>query len=309
MRLVLLGNFSTPHSTEQHHRQALEDLGHDVVCLQEGKATAGQVVSQARGSSFLVWVHTHGFKTPGGIVPALRELKRHGTPTIAYHLDLWMGLDREKDLTEGHPYLSDVSHFFTVDSRMADWLNSHTGVRGHYLTAAVAHRECYAWDGERDIPVAFVGSHHYHAAWPYRNELIARLADRYGDDFHLIPGRGPAVRGADLNRLYSRTQVVVGDTLCPGFDYPDYWSDRAYETLGRGGFLIHPRITGMKDQFVDGVHLRYYDYNDWDSLFGLVDYYLANPEHREEIRATGHAEVHAYHTYIHRWKTILETLR
>jgi spore maturation protein CgeB len=102
--------------------------------------------------------------------------------------------------------------------------------------------------------------------------------------------------------------VVVGDTLCPGFSYPGYWSDRVYETLGRGGFLVHPRIAGLERQFTDGEHLAYYDYTDFDGLFAVIDRYLDDPAERESIRAFGHAEVHRNHLYIHRWQTILETL-
>lgn len=307
MKIALLGNFTSPHTSEWHHAQALDDLGHQVSRLQEGQVTAGQLVSSARGSDLLVWVHTHGWATRGGIVPVLAELRRHGTRTLAYHLDLWHGLARQRDLDEGHPFLTGVDHFFTVDRRMAEWITDHSQAVGHYLPAAVAHRECWmAPSPSPDLDVVFVGSHRYHPEWPYRNELIARLHDRYGDRFHLVPGRGQPVRGAALNRLYGRTQVVVGDTLCPGFAYPDYWSDRVYETLGRGGMLVHPRVPGLDIQFRDGEHLAFYDYNDWTGLFDQVDRYLQHPADREAVRRSGHAEVHRSHTYLHRWTTILE---
>ena len=307
MRIAILGNFSVPYTTEQHHAQALTDLGHDITALQEGSTTAARLVAAARTADLLVWIHTHGWDTPGGILGALRELRRANTPTIAYHLDLWRGLGRERELTGGHPYLSGVQDFFTVDPGMADWFNQHTQVRGHYLTAAVAHRECWiAPAPKRDLDVVFVGSHRYHPEWSYRNHLLLRLTERYGERFHVIPGARGQVRGSALNRLYGRTKVVVGDTLCPGFDYPGYWSDRVYETLGRGGFLVHPRVAGMEQQFTDGTHLSYYDYNDFTGLFERIDHYLTHDSERETIRAHGHAEVHANHTYLQRWQTILD---
>lgn len=307
MRIAFLGNFDVSYSTETHHAQALTDLGHEVICLQEGVATAGEVLAQARSASLLVWVHTHGWETPGDITPALQEIKRAGIPIITYHLDLWKGLAREADMATG-PYWGLLDHFFTVDQLMADHLNAATGITGHYLPAAVSHRECYAVEAPRDLDVVFVGSHHYHPEWPYRQELIGHLTDRYGDRFHLFPGTAPAVRGRDLNLLYARTKVVVGDTLCLGYDYPHYWSDRVYETLGRGGFLIHPRITGLETQFADGLHLRFYDYGNFDQLFGLIDHYLDHDQEREAIRADGHSHTHTYHTYLQRWVSILNTL-
>ena len=202
-----------------------------------------------------------------------------------------------------------MDHFFTVDPGMADWITANTTAAGHYLQAAVAHRECWMAPAPvQDLDVVFVGSHDYHPAWPYRNELIGRLYGRYKDRFHLIPGQGKPVREAALNRLYGRTKVVVGDTLCPGFRYPGYWSDRIYETLGRGGFLIHPRIPGLDVEFRDGEHVVFYDYNDWSGLYDKIDHYLRFPVNREAIRHAGHTEVHRSHMYTHRWNTILETI-
>ena len=308
MRIAFVGNWGVSYSTEQHHAQALTDLGHNVLCLQEGVASADEILGASRNCELVVWVHTHGWETPGGIENALLEIKLLGIPVITYHLDLWMGLERQKDMEAG-PYWHLLDHFFTVDKIMADYLTEHTPIQGHYLPAAVAHRECYAVRAPRDLDVVFVGSHNYHPEWAYRQELIGKLRGGYGDRFHLFPGdNAPAVRGRDLNLLYARTKVVVGDTLCIGYDYPHYWSDRIYETTGRGGFLIHPKITGLETQFTSGEHLEFYDYGDFDQLFGLIDHYLYADYEREEIRAAGHSHTHANHMYIHRWQTILDTL-
>lgn len=307
MRIAFIGNFQVPYSTEQHHVQALSDLGHDILCLQEGKVTTNEIIGAISICELVVWVHTHGWETPGGIDTALLEAKRLNIPVITYHLDLWMGLERQKDMKTG-PYWNLIDHFFTVDKAMAEYLNYYTPIQGHYLPAAVSHRECYAVDAPRDLDVVFVGSHNYHPEWGYRQELIGNLREHYGDRFHLFPGEGPAVRGRDLNLLYARTKVVVGDTLCIGYDYPYYWSDRIYETTGRGGFLIHPKIVGLETQFADGLHLRFYDYGNFDQLFLLIDHYLKHDKEREAIRADGHSQTHAYHTYLQRWQTILKTL-
>jgi hypothetical protein len=308
MKIAFLGNHDVSYSSETHHCQALEDLGHEVIRLQEGRATADEIAGTVRDScALVVWVHTHGWDTPGGVDTALLEARRLGVPVITYHLDLWIGLARQEDMTTG-PYWNLLDHFFTADRVMAEYLTYHTPIRGHYLPAAVSHRECYAVRAPRDLDVVFVGSHRYHPEWPYRQDLIGILGEHYGDRFHLFPGDGPAIRGRDLNLLYARTKVVVGDSLCLGYDYPYYWSDRVYETLGRGGFLIHPTITGLQTQFTDGAHLRYYDYGDFGQLFSLIDHYLENGEERESIRADGHAHTHRHHTYLHRWTTILDTL-
>jgi spore maturation protein CgeB len=108
--------------------------------------------------------------------------------------------------------------------------------------------------------------------------------------------------------LYASTKVVVGDTLCPNFKYPDYWSDRIYETLGRGGFLIHPYIKGLEKEFEDKKHVVFYEYNNWNQLQDLINYYLENDKEREKIRKAGHELVKKSYTYKNRWQSILKEL-
>ena len=157
--------------------------------------------------------------------------------------------------------------------------------------------------------VVFVGSKKYHPEWPYRTHLINWLDKNYGSRFeHYGNGGIESIRGIRLNKLYWSTKVVVGDTLCLNFNYPDYWSDRIYETLGRGGFLIHPYIPGIEKEFVDKQHVVFYEYGNFDQLKELIDYYLTHDEEREAIRLAGHELVKDKYTYKHRWEVILKEL-
>lgn len=309
LRIVLLGNHQVPYSSESHHALSLEELGHQVVRLQEGKATGDDIVSATSGADLFVWIHTHSWPTEG-IDYALAILKYRQIPVVAYHLDLYMGLERWQEY-QHDPYLQSVDHFFTVDRLMADWLNNNTPTKGHYLPAAVFGPECYLTQTTPDVnyDVVFVGQRNYHPEWPYRPRLIFRLEEMYGDRFIQYGGDGAGtIRGRDLNQVYSNSKVVVGDSLCLSFDYPDYFSDRVFETLGRGGMLVHPRIPGLERYFTDGEHLVLYDYNDFDQLKGIVDHLLAHPQEREEIRRKGHEHVKNNHTYQRRWEQILDTL-
>lgn len=85
-------------------------------------------------------------------------------------------------------------------------------------------------------------------------------------------------------------------------------SDRVYETLGRGGFLIHPWIDGMELEFQDCEHLVYYEYGDFAGLKAKIDYYLEAHEERECIRSAGHEYVKRHCTYMHRMAAILEAV-
>jgi hypothetical protein len=306
LRIAFLGNFAVDHSSETHHAKTLEHLGHTVSRLQESRPDSQQIVSAALESDLFIWVHTHGWHT-SGMGELLAELRARRIPSMTYHLDLWLGLHRQGDMKTDDVW--GIDHFFTVDRLMADYLNANTPVFGHYLQAGVYEPECSMFYGIRDNDVIFVGSKGYHPEWPYRPQLINWLAATYGPRFQHHGGDGlGTVRGHALNQLYANTKVVVGDTLCLEFDYPDYWSDRAYETLGRGGFLIHPYVAGMERHFADGEHLVFYEYGDFDELKFLIDYYLEHDEEREKIRRAGHEHVKANHTYTQRWASILDTL-
>jgi hypothetical protein len=314
MRACFLGNFGVDYSSESHHAKSLESLGVEMIRLQEPKASYSAIIGEALRSDLFIWVHTHGWDTPG-IKTALENIKLAGIPIITYHLDLYMPIPQRWRQYQDSPYLAQLDHFFTVDPKMADWLNENTGTQGHYLPAGVFGEECYISDqhSPHANDVIFVGSKGYHDCWPYRAKLIDWLRDTYGDRFTHVGGDGDTgtIRGAALNAVYANSKVAVGDTLCPDFDYPGYWSDRVYETLGRGGFLIHPYISGMEGHFKQGEHLQYYEYGDFELLKYQIDKYLDDPDWQpigEKTRRAGHEHVKANHTYAHRWQTILDTV-
>jgi hypothetical protein len=309
-KITFLGNFRVDFTTESHHAKTLESLGHTVFRLQESEATSEEILENAVRSNLFVWVHTHRWKTKGQrtMEEVLSILKQKNIPSMTYHLDLWFGLDRQKDLNN-NPVYKNIENFFTVDKKMADWFNNNTQVKGHYLSGGVYDKECYYTPSNLEHDVIFVGSKIYHPEWEYRPKLIRFLGRTYQNKFELYGKDGiKSVRGHDLNELYASTKVVVGDTLCINFDYPDYWSDRIYETLGRGGFLIHPYIKGLEREFENKKHLVFYEYGNWDQLKSLVDYYLEHEEEREEIRKSGHELVKNNYTYKNRWEHILKEI-
>jgi len=304
MRIVFLGNHSVDYSSETHHANTLEGLGHQVVRLQEPSTAASEILAHGLSSDMFVWVHTHGWDIPG-MDQVLDGLRKHRVPSVTYHLDLWKGLKRERDIRSG-PYWR-LDHFFTVDKLMAQWLNDNTPVKGHFLPPAVYDKECYISDepSEQANDVIFVGSKGYHPEWPWRPELIRWLRKTYGSKFTHVGGDGDTgtLRGDDLNRVYARSKVAVGDTLCLGFDYPHYVSDRYFEAPGRGGFQIFPRIEGT-----DWLDMPRFTYGDFDGLKAMIDHYLEHDDAREESRLAVHEQVKDHHTYRNRWTEIIKTV-
>lgn len=317
MRIAYIGNFEPRHSTENHVRLSLEHLGHEVLKIQENRTSMDQLELVLPQADLVLYTRTWGL--PGApMLDLWARLKARGIPTVSYHLDLYRGLART-DLYERLAPLGITSpaddpfwkteFCFTVDGdpESALWFQEH-GINHHWMRAGVYHAECYRVHAPERYPVLFVGSYGYHPEWPYRPQLVDFLAATYGRQFTRLGPPDNTVRNHDLNEAYGASRVVVGDSLVPGFTHRKYWSDRVYETLGRGGFLIHPWIDGMDWEFTDREHLVYYEFGDFAGLRKLVDYYLLAHEEREAIRAAGHERVRERCTYVHRMASILEVV-
>lgn len=311
MRIVILGNFKYEFTSESHHAKSLESLGHTVVKLQELSATKQQLLEEGLKSDLVVVIHTHGWDTPGNMTWQYisREFKKRSIPFITYHLDLWLGLHREKDLQD--EYYQSLHHFFTVDKLMADWMNKNTRIKGHYLPPGVFHKECIMMSQRRvGYDIVFTGSRQYHPEYPYRTQLVDFLKDTYGRRFLHIGNDGEVSqrRGLPLNQIYADAKIAVGDTLNIDFNYPYYFSDRLTEQAGRGAFQIFPNIKGVEDLYVNGEEIVLYEHGNLEDLKQKINYYLDHPAEREKIRRAGFERTKRDHTYRERWKTIIELL-
>lgn len=309
MRITFLGNFEVSFSSENHHALSLESLGHDVIKLQENRATTQEILDNALKSQLFIWVHTHGWETRGHrtLKEVFNILRASKVPTISYHLDLYMGIERWNEYKDSE--LFNIDHFFTVDPQMAKWLNENTKVKGHFVPAGVYDKECYIDNVPITKDVIFVGSRGYHPEWKWRPQIIDWLKETYKDRFEHWGGDGlGVVRGKELNKLYAETKIVIGDTLSPNFNYPNYFSDRLFETTGRGGFIIFPYIKGIEDYFDLEKELITYTFGNFDDLKQSIDYFLEHDEEREKIRRAGFERTKRDHTYKNRWQEILKII-
>ncbi|QOR55440.1 MAG: hypothetical protein SHS37scaffold145_91 [Phage 71_18] len=310
--VAYVGNFAPSWSTENHVKLSLEEHGVLVVPFQESELHAGTDGgwltladrAAAAGADMLLWTRTWQHERPEEQDAALVAVRAAGIPSASYHLDLYVGLDREEQIGREAFWRTDV--VCTADGALSDeeWA-SRFGVNHRWVRPGVLRAECVPGTPNARLygaDVAFVGSFgHYHAEWPYRQQLVTWLQRTYGRRFGRWPrGAGRRIHSQALNDLYASVKVVVGDSLCLGFDRPRYWSDRVYETVGRGGFLIHPRIEGLTDEFVDGEHLRLYTFGDYAELRGLIDYYVRHDDERQAIAAAGQAHVREHCSYTNR---------
>lgn len=303
MRVVYAGDFSQPWHTESYVAREIETLGHHVDRWHGGPM--GHLTDLCDGAHLLVLQANGGLPATGGSF--LRAIESAGTVTASYHLDLYRGLGRGRRVDTDIMWRT--QHVFTADGDPAAqaWFRSKC-VNHSWLPAACATAACVsgACRDDYDYDVVFVGAEHYHREWPWRRTLIGRLRSAYGARFRLFDHH-PPTRGLDLNDLYATARVVVGDSLMLDGS-SGYWSDRYYETVGRGGFLVAPDVPGIRAHFTHGEHLCLVEPQNWEHMRSAIDYYLTHQDEAREIAAKGQAHVRANHTYRHRAEKMFATV-
>lgn len=312
MKVAYIGNHSVDFSTESHIARALEHNGHSVIRLQEQDVWRGWAITDPAhvnrlGADFVLWTHTHDLGPPETHEDQYDVLTACEIPVVAYHLDRWWGLSREHQLDE--PFFQ-CDLVVTADGGDHDW--GSRGIEHVWLPPAVSLAECAPGTYRRELAsdVAFVGSWQggYHHEWTHRPALIDWLRGTYGERVRFWPQHGqPAVRGQMLRDVYASTKVLVGDSCLVG-GATHYWSDRIPETIGRGGFLLHPYVEGLEEQFTilgDGKHLVTYTPFDWTALKTNIDYFCWDNPQRIRIAQRGRAHVLAEHTYEHRMEQLV----
>jgi len=293
---------------------ALEANGVEVVPAQED--TFGWNPHMAKNCDAVIWTHSHHFTNPEiypDIENFLDEMREQRRPTIAFHLDRWLGLGREVQLAYDPYFL--CSLVITADGGHDDVWPTY-GINHLWMPPAISHV-----DAEREVEatshvlrqkkVGFVGSWHgYHLEWPWREQMVLWLRRTYGSKLALYPVYGRSLRGKDLSVFYRCVPVIVGDScLAPRADgkpITNYWSDRIPETIGRGGFLLHPYVKGIDEHFTPGEHFVTYEPYDFDALKELIEYWGEHVEERWKIAQAGHEHVLAHHTYKHRIRDVLK---
>lgn len=334
MRIAYVGNFEPEYSTENDVRKAFEHLGHEVIKLQEGdkfnpnKASFETVREVALSSDMLLWTGTWGDAyNLGDVLDLFHELALRKIPSATLHLDTFWGTSRGGRKWWLEPMFH-TAYIFTADGDYQEEWKAF-GKNHVWLPPAVRHdavhfgkfREEYACD------VGFAGSNgrgYHEDVWTYRKELVDNLrsmCQRNGWTFKNPGGDQEKIsRNDDMNDFYASAKITVGDSLCLKKEDSHYWSDRVPEAIGRGGFLIMPRIKALnardlpKDD-VNGLftHETMYDWGDWADLENKIKYWLDDYNNSNQSKyklhtLAGLTRVEKYHTYVNRAQTIIETV-
>lgn len=289
MKIVYLGNFENPFSdaTEKHIASSLEALGHEVVRINEKDYKISDVLAH-KGDLFLF--HKGGTST-GSDLPKLIELLNKVTcKKVFWYFDkvyqeriLWM--ETVIPFVD-HGFLTDETYIRRNNYRNISVLRQGVGDAHAHLGE---FKERYMND------IVFLGS-----VYGDRDKFTNALEQVYGQRFRIING----IFGNKLNDLCASTKVFVAP-IFPQDNF--YWSSRVYQILGAGGFLIHPRFEGLKEEFTKEELVTFTDGND---LREKIDYYLDpnNEEERNRIRLAGHKKVIEKYKYSDRVKEMMSRI-
>jgi len=242
----------------------------------------------------------------------LRLARDRKIPVVGYHLDIWFGLAREGQVAT-EPFF-EVELLITADGGHDD-LWKDMGVNHVWFPPAISRDEAKLgiFREEFASDVAFVGSHDggYHRESEHRHALVQWLRLNFRDRCEFWPKHGQhAIRGTDLQDLYASAKVVVGDSCFTGTGLRRYVSDRLPESMGRGAYLLHPRVGGVTDGSLwqEGAHLQCWDAFDWNELGHLIESSLSNDNLRHNIAEQGRKHTLAFHTYEHRMSQLVDLL-
>ena len=143
-----------------------------------------------------------------------------------------------------------------------------------------------------------------------RESFIAEMRATYGDRFYHV-SRG--VHREELGRLIANSSIVVA----PDSPVTDrYWSNRVYNALGFGAFLLHPWCGDLSanyrvipDEWGSDFECEAIAYGSRADLFEKIDKYLEMPTSRRRIASAGYERTIREHLYRHRCEQLVRTVK
>jgi len=225
----------------------------------------------------------------------LRIIYRMGIKTVSYNMDNPFG---PRDDGCWNLYLQNIKNFtYHIISRRSDYKNLKN-MNARDIIYMPFHYEKTLHFKEKNIKkeldVTFIGTPHDN-----RIEFIDHLARDLETSIHVFSAEWRKFK----KRLGSRSNVIINDAIYKseyrsvinkskimlGFitqSNLDDLSNRSFEITACGSFLLSPRSPLQERIFRENIEAVYFD--DIHDCVSKVDYFLANPEERENIASAGH---------------------
>lgn len=282
---------------------ALEKLGHTVTRIQEPRTRfrrrtfhplTDRYISQH--ADFLLFHHYGDFA----------QLKRFPHPKVFWLFDLVSYPDetlasRNAAREEWLRNAMDVAALgFCTDGDAVARQPGHPDHpdRLHWLPQGADERVTGAGTGHGAADILFTGIYRGGAQ---RESFVEEMRARYGSRF-LHVERG--IHGRSMANLIAGHPIVVA----PDGPITDrYTSNRVYNVLGFGGFLLHPYSEFLTEYYTDGKEIVYYQ--NREELHDKIAFYLPREQERRQIAEAGLARTLSQHLYRHRVERLLQIVQ
>lgn len=292
MKISYIGKFGLLYD-EEYIAQSFEMAGHKVQRLSERYLTHQFQGLIEEFKPDIVLFAKLFISEPQKMLDWLKEKK---IKTISWTFDLYWDYHREERINRVWGFKADK--VFTTDGGHEErW--KEVGIDHTCVRQGIFKHECYYEPINDPQGIVFIGSDN--PVFPERGEIMKELGREFENFRWLGRFNTNYIRGTDLNKLYAKTKIVVGDSVYS----PYYWSNRVVETLGRGGFLIHQDVPGLKEEY---PHLITYRKGDLFHLKELINYYLTHEEERQEIMKKNFEWVKKRYTMDKKCKQLLAKL-
>lgn len=267
---------------------ALRKLGHEVICYKERFCV--DITEKCDFVLFHHWTDTR----------SMHNLRDMGIPLVFWNFDLVEWPDPTIEARNAtrrkwmHEVMKVVDLGFCTDG---DWVAKHPD-RLVWLPQGFDERQKPAIPIHKTVPILFTGIGR--GGGTQRESFVAEMRDRYGGDFvHYQKG----LHGDKLAQTIAESKIVVA----PDSPVTDrYWSNRVYNVLGMGGFLLHPYTDGLDRQYFGSIMMYKNRKHLHDTITDCLQEYDLLSDH---VRWTGNFHTIQHNTYRHRCEVLVSTVK
>jgi len=314
MKIAFIGKFKKIYD-EEGKALSLEKLGHKVIRFDENLFNRGFQAGWNNNDNFLlsykpdVVMYTK-LRIPNAL-EFVKRMKENNILTVSWFPDMCNVGRWENSAFNINWDTKDISQCPLANSDLVllpDGLNQKDwrslGINQYCVRQGIYHESCFVGDKIKDFDkdIIFIGTVN-DGFYNYRKPLINFLTEKYGDKFlHLGSNNSDEVRDKQLNDVIKSSKIVVGDSIY----VPYYWSNRIYETMGRGGFFLHPYVEGIDKEYEVGYHFDIY--KNLDDLGTKIDSYLKDKKLRNKMAREGMKHTLKNHTLLNRSAQVMNII-